>query len=145
MSNGNRRHANVKATKLPITKQAADNTTKGSPKEQTGQVATLKQVSSGDDEDRDSSSGSDSANSNDYSPLENLEKNKPISMLVNTKATCKVSSKSLLRPPKTLGTTMFDRLETMYGKEIKCMLDVQYRSVTSKCSVPHFFETKPLI
>jgi len=37
--------------------------------------------------------------------------------------------RSLLRPPKTLGTTMFDRLESMYGQKIKKMLDVQYRSV----------------
>jgi len=35
-----------------------------------------------------------------------------------------------LRPPRTLETTLFDRLEKMYGSEIKRMLKVQYRSVT---------------
>ena len=35
-----------------------------------------------------------------------------------------------LRPPRTLETTLFDRLEKMYGSGIKRMLKVQYRSVT---------------
>lgn len=34
-----------------------------------------------------------------------------------------------LRPPRTLETTLFDRLERMYGPGIKRMLDVQYRFV----------------
>lgn len=32
-----------------------------------------------------------------------------------------------LRPPRTLETTLFDRLERMYGPSIKRMLNVQYR------------------
>jgi DNA polymerase alpha-associated DNA helicase A len=32
-----------------------------------------------------------------------------------------------LRPPRTLETTLFDRLEKMYGARIKRMLKVQYR------------------
>jgi len=32
-----------------------------------------------------------------------------------------------LVPPKTLETTLFDRLEAMYGAGIKRMLEVQYR------------------
>lgn len=35
-----------------------------------------------------------------------------------------------LLPPRTLETTLFDRLEAMYGADIKRMLNVQYRSVT---------------
>lgn len=34
---------------------------------------------------------------------------------------------SKLVPPSTLETTLFDRLEAMYGGSIKRMLDVQYR------------------
>lgn len=34
-----------------------------------------------------------------------------------------------LRPPHTLETTLFDRLEKMYGPAIKRMLQVQYRFV----------------
>jgi len=32
-----------------------------------------------------------------------------------------------LEPPRTLETTLFDRLERMYGASIKRMLEVQYR------------------
>lgn len=35
-------------------------------------------------------------------------------------------SRSLV-PPRTLETTLFDRLENMYGNDIKRMLDTQYR------------------
>ena len=35
----------------------------------------------------------------------------------------------VLRPPKTLETTLFDRLERMYGPGIKRMLKIQYRQV----------------
>jgi DNA polymerase alpha-associated DNA helicase A len=34
-----------------------------------------------------------------------------------------------LQPPRTLETTLFDRLEAMYGPSIKRMLEIQYRSV----------------
>jgi len=34
-----------------------------------------------------------------------------------------------LVPPRTLETTLFDRLEAMYGQSIKRMLEVQYRFV----------------
>ena len=34
-----------------------------------------------------------------------------------------------LVPPRTLETTLFDRLEAMYGASIKRMLEVQYRFV----------------
>lgn len=36
-----------------------------------------------------------------------------------------------LRPPRSLETTLFKRLEGMYGPGIKRMLNVQYRSVSS--------------
>lgn len=39
--------------------------------------------------------------------------------------------KPLLRPPRTLETTLFDRLERMYGSKIKRMLQVQYRYLSS--------------
>lgn len=32
-----------------------------------------------------------------------------------------------LRPPRTLETTLFDRLERMYGRGVKRLLNVQYR------------------
>jgi DNA polymerase alpha-associated DNA helicase A len=39
-----------------------------------------------------------------------------------------ISSETLvLVPPRTLETTLFDRLEKMYGTSIKRMLEIQYR------------------
>jgi DNA polymerase alpha-associated DNA helicase A len=43
-----------------------------------------------------------------------------------------ISSRPLvpkLVPPRTLETTLFDRLEKMYGASIKQMLEIQYRYV----------------
>ena len=39
----------------------------------------------------------------------------------------KAGSRPVLRPPRTLETTLFERLEKMYGPGIKRMLTVQYR------------------
>ncbi|THU84385.1 P-loop containing nucleoside triphosphate hydrolase protein [Dendrothele bispora CBS 962.96] len=41
-----------------------------------------------------------------------------------------------LRPPHTLETTLFDRLERIYGPSIKKMLDVQYRMHEKICEFP---------
>ncbi|KAF8635577.1 hypothetical protein AX15_000227 [Amanita polypyramis BW_CC] len=41
-----------------------------------------------------------------------------------------------LRPPKTLETTLFDRLERMYGPSIKRMLEIQYRMHKQICTFP---------
>ncbi|KAF7329748.1 AAA domain-containing protein [Mycena kentingensis (nom. inval.)] len=42
----------------------------------------------------------------------------------------------LLKPPRTLETTLFDRLEKMYGKTVKRMLQVQYRMHQDICAFP---------
>ncbi|KIL66018.1 hypothetical protein M378DRAFT_186133 [Amanita muscaria Koide BX008] len=42
----------------------------------------------------------------------------------------------VLRPPKTLETTLFDRLEKMYGSGIKRMLEIQYRMHEQICTFP---------
>ncbi|KAG6888621.1 hypothetical protein C0992_008031 [Termitomyces sp. T32_za158] len=39
------------------------------------------------------------------------------------------ANRSLLRPPRTLETTLFDRLESMFGESIKRMLTIQYSTV----------------
>ncbi|KAK0221000.1 P-loop containing nucleoside triphosphate hydrolase protein [Armillaria nabsnona] len=41
-----------------------------------------------------------------------------------------------LKPPRTLETTLFDRLEKMYGTNIKRMLQVQYRMHSQICEFP---------
>ncbi|KAJ3757511.1 P-loop containing nucleoside triphosphate hydrolase protein [Lentinula raphanica] len=42
----------------------------------------------------------------------------------------------VLRPPRTLETTLFERLESMYGPGIKRMLNVQYRMHKQICTFP---------
>ncbi|KAF8504182.1 P-loop containing nucleoside triphosphate hydrolase protein [Hysterangium stoloniferum] len=125
ISEGNRRHARDKATKLA--KQAIKTTMANSPKDQTQQTVTPK-ANSGSEENDGVSSGSSSADSgSDSSSPEKLEENRLVSKSAGTNPVGGITSKSLLRPPKTLGTTMFERLELMYGQKIKRMLDVQYR------------------
>ncbi|KAJ3719124.1 AAA domain-containing protein [Lentinula guzmanii] len=46
------------------------------------------------------------------------------------------SSTPVLRPSRTLETTLFDRLESMYGPDIKRMLNVQYRMHKQICTFP---------
>ncbi|KAG6380181.1 putative DNA polymerase alpha-associated DNA helicase A [Boletus reticuloceps] len=48
----------------------------------------------------------------------------------------KTSKHSGLRPPRTLETTLFDRLERMYGPGIKRVLNVQYRMHAQICQFP---------
>lgn len=48
----------------------------------------------------------------------------------------KAGSKAVLRPPRTLETTLFERLEKMYGPGIKRMLTVQYRMHAHIASFP---------
>jgi DNA polymerase alpha-associated DNA helicase A len=43
--------------------------------------------------------------------------------------------RSRLRPPRTLETTLFDRLERIYGPGIKRLLNVQYRCAPFRGSV----------
>ncbi|KAG6849713.1 hypothetical protein H0H93_006096 [Arthromyces matolae] len=46
------------------------------------------------------------------------------------------SGRIQLRPPITLETTLFDRLEEMYGNSIKRMLTIQYRMHSQICAFP---------
>lgn len=45
-------------------------------------------------------------------------------------------SKPVLIPPRTLETTLFDRLEQMYSSRIKKMLEIQYRMHADICEFP---------
>ncbi|KAI0321507.1 P-loop containing nucleoside triphosphate hydrolase protein [Amylostereum chailletii] len=66
-------------------------------------------------------SGTESDNPTPEKPIETVptqEKKKPVRVKKHDPA---------LRPPRTLETTMFERLEKMYGPGIKRMLTIQYR------------------
>ncbi|KAF8468763.1 hypothetical protein JB92DRAFT_1980020 [Gautieria morchelliformis] len=60
----------------------------------------------------------------------------PETKVTQEQAEAKSTSRSLLRPPKSLATTMFDRLETMYGGAVKRMLEAQYRMNTKISNFP---------
>jgi DNA polymerase alpha-associated DNA helicase A len=53
-----------------------------------------------------------------------------------SKLSVKSQSRSRLRPPRTLETTLFDRLESLYGEGIKRVLRVQYRMNEHIASFP---------
>jgi DNA polymerase alpha-associated DNA helicase A len=73
--------------------------------------AELSQASRGSDENSDSETSSNEGG------------------LPNSVAQMSISSEQrvVLVPPRTLETTLFDRLEKMYGTSIKKMLEIQYR------------------
>ena len=50
-----------------------------------------------------------------------------------------------LVPPRTLQTTLFDRLEKMYGSRIKKMLEIQYRYVPKRVHIGAIFLNMPAI
>lgn len=83
------------------------------------------QKSSFSDTDRDSDSDSVKGDTviaqEDVSSLGEVEPKPKISGLPD--------KRPVLRPPRTLETTLFDRLEKMYGPGIKRLLNVQYRYV----------------
>ncbi|KAJ3880768.1 AAA domain-containing protein [Lentinula edodes] len=54
-------------------------------------------------------------------------------VVANTKTRSKMP---ILRPSRSLETTLFDRLESMYGSGIKRMLNVQYRMHNQICTFP---------
>ena len=112
-------------------KPQASNTKPTKVNSKTLSVASPKvEETSPNDIDADASESSDSEESEE----DELQPNAP-SPTVDEKITEKAKSKpkkketrrGILRPPRTLETTMFDRLEKMYGPSIKRMLTVQYR------------------
>lgn len=80
--------------------------TKGSTKASTTKVGAPSELAA---------DGSEGSESEDESPEQPSPKTKDIKQT------------AILRRPRTLETTLFDRLERMYGKKIKRMLQVQYR------------------
>ena len=75
-----------------------------------------------------SESGSDSS--------EDIDSENTLSKAATNLSLDKTSRKIKLVPPRTLETTLFDRLEAMYGESIKRMLEVQYRFVIFTVPAP---------
>ncbi len=91
-----------KKAKHSATKKPADSRNKDGQKSKPGTVAD---------------SDSEETNSNS-------EKEEPAQTPV---VASKAPKMPTLKPPRTLETTLFDRLEKMYGPNVKRMLQVQYR------------------
>lgn len=68
--------------------------------------------------------GTGSNSDSDSSELSAVEESQH---LTNVTAKLAINRGPILVPPRTLETTLFDRLEKMYGPSIKRMLEVQYR------------------
>ncbi|KAJ7704447.1 AAA domain-containing protein [Mycena rosella] len=81
------------------------------------------------------SSDSEHSDSSETETELSADKEKPPPVKKDKPAVPK-KSVSVLRPPRTLETTLFDRLEKMYGASIKRMLQVQYRMHADICDFP---------
>ncbi|KAF8579998.1 P-loop containing nucleoside triphosphate hydrolase protein [Ramaria rubella] len=140
ISEGNRRHAKAKLSKtakkpieISTSKGGNKRTTAPEVKRQDSAPAPSTVELENKEETSDSdSSNTDSSSTNDTQPNTKNVETQP----APAKAKVKPSLRSLLRPPKTLGTTLFDRLETMYNAKIKRMLVVQYRMNTKISAFP---------
>jgi len=108
-----------KKKKQPTSKETASSKSKKSQSKASGAKATPSDQPS---------KGSDSDTTMSVSEISESEENLPKSV-----ASLSIKQKKgptlKLVPPKTLETTLFDRLEAMYGASIKRMLEVQYRYI----------------
>jgi|ERR1700722_1466744 len=71
----------------------------------------------------------DSGSEDDNCDQNQDENNPPDKSNIAATKEKKKGQRSGLRPPRTLETTLFDRLEEMHGPGVKRMLNVQYRYV----------------
>ncbi|KAF9563861.1 P-loop containing nucleoside triphosphate hydrolase protein [Agrocybe pediades] len=108
-------------------KAASANSKPQTVKPQSTKTATPKDTITKSVDDASNSSGSDSSDSE-----EELAE-AAVKMSLKRK---NAGSSPKLVPPKTLETTLFDRLEDMYGASIKRMLEVQYRMHDQICTFP---------
>ena len=102
--------------------KAAVNSTKTAKTPKVAPVVTLK-----GGEDLEDSSDSEANRSKSDEPT-----TAPVPVKSATKSLANKKGKRLvgLQPPRTLETTLFDRLEKLYGPNIKRMLQIQYRLVS---------------
>jgi DNA polymerase alpha-associated DNA helicase A len=95
----------------------------------TGKLNGAKKAEAQDGPADESEDGSSSSSDED----EAVEAPEPVTKTKTKKTSAKQRTKDgglgQLRPPRTLETTLFERLERMHGSKIKRMLDVQYRYV----------------
>ena len=79
--------------------------------------------------DTDTDTDSDSVKGDTVIAQEDVSSSPPDDVEPRPKSSGVPDKRPILRPPRTLETTLFDRLEKMYGPGIKRLLNVQYRYV----------------
>ena len=120
LSIGNNKKAKAKAEHLAST---ATNKSSGSKKEVTVKAELKEPV------ENDSGSGTDEDKSEEEQESDVEEEEAQTPEPLPSKLKRLTTRRIELMPPRTLETTLFDRLEKMYGPSIKRMLKVQYRFV----------------
>ncbi|KAK0194402.1 AAA domain-containing protein [Armillaria mellea] len=113
-------------TVLSVTK---DSKTKNNKK---AKHSTTKKPDNSKSKDSQKSKLETTADSDSEETNSNPEEESPQAPVITSKTPTMPS----LRPPRTLETTLFDRLEKMYGPNIKRMLQVQYRMHSQICEFP---------
>ncbi|KDR77130.1 hypothetical protein GALMADRAFT_66085 [Galerina marginata CBS 339.88] len=109
------------SSSTPKSKNTPNSKTPGKSKESSG-TKNLVPPQDADDSNSDSSESSELEEAvAEASAPSSLKNKSPVVKLI---------------PPKTLETTLFDRLEAMYGANIKRMLEVQYRMHEQICAFP---------
>ncbi|KAJ8521482.1 hypothetical protein ONZ45_g1801 [Pleurotus djamor] len=92
-------------------------------------AATAKTVSPPKSKQNESDVSDDSEISEDENDASNVP-------APSKQTTARPSRSIVIRPPRSLETTLFDRLEKMYGSSIKRMLTIQYRMHEQICAFP---------
>lgn len=96
---------------------------------------TIKTTAPTTNEDSEESEAGGSESEGDLA-MDDIADEKVVPPVVKKDAVKSQAGKRLLRPPHSLETTLFDRLERMYGPGIKRMLNVQYRMHAQIASFP---------
>ena len=115
-------------SKAATATKSSTSTTKPAGKSASKVIAKDEDNDDDDDDDEASADEGQSGSSDDEGdPALTADPDEPLKSA--PKDPRKAGSRPVLRPPRTLETTLFERLEKMYGPGIKRMLTVQYRSV----------------
>ncbi|KAI6107754.1 AAA domain-containing protein [Pisolithus croceorrhizus] len=93
------------------------------------EVAQEQEFSTSSDSDSESVEGDEVIAEEDVAPVTDEVETKP-------ERPGKPERRPVLRPPRTLETTLFDRLEKMHGPGIKRLLNIQYRMHAQICEFP---------
>ncbi|KAJ7481461.1 P-loop containing nucleoside triphosphate hydrolase protein [Mycena latifolia] len=126
-----------KSTKTqPKTSKAKPSTPKPIQKDQVTETGASPDGTSPPESGSSDSEQSNSSKTEAEPPADEAKPSQNNSLPNTDKTATTKKNVPFLRPPRTLETTLFDRLEKMYGSSIKRMLQVQYRMHADICAFP---------